>query len=131
MSPGKVAAIDFTTFYNIVDGKQVSSKNTHKSINPSTGKELWDCPIASREDLDNAVEASKKAFKSWSQTSIDKRKEMLAQLSDLYAPYEGEFIDLLMKENGKPASTTAIFIESNENLTGREEEICNQRGESS
>ena len=74
MSPGKVSTLDFETFYNIVDGKQRSSDKIHHGINPATGQELWDVPIASEQDLNDAVAAAKKAFPAWRDTPIEKRK---------------------------------------------------------
>jgi len=48
------------------------------------------------------VEAGQKAFTTWSQTPIEKRKELMLKLVDLWAGYEEEFTDLLCKEAGKP-----------------------------
>jgi delta 1-pyrroline-5-carboxylate dehydrogenase len=70
MSPGKVSTLDFETFYNIIDGKQRGSDKIHHGINPATGQELWDVPIASQQDLDDAVAAAKKAFPAWRDTPV-------------------------------------------------------------
>ena len=104
MSPSKVSTIDFGQFFNIVDGQQRSSKNVHSGIDPATGEKLWDVPIASQQDVDDAVASAKKAFKTWSQVPIEKRKETLLKFKDLYAQYEKEFTDLLCSETGKPVS---------------------------
>lgn len=104
MSPSKVPTIDFTTFSNIVDGKQRSSKNIHNGINPATGEKLWDVPIGNQQDVDDAVEAAEKAFEAWSQKPVGERKEMLQKFMDLYMNYEKEMTDLLCKETGKPVS---------------------------
>lgn len=106
MSPSKVSNIVWDKFYNIIDGKQRESKEIHNSVNPSTQEKLWDCPIASKQDLDDAVVAARKAFPSWSQTPFEKRKEMLGQLAQLYKNYFKEFTELLGQENGKPVRVT-------------------------
>jgi len=103
MSPSKVSTIDFTTFHNIVNGEKRGSDNSHHGINPATGEELWAVPIANQQDVDDAVKAASKAYKSWSQVPIEKRKEYLSKFADLFASYESEFTELLCKENGKPA----------------------------
>lgn len=46
--------------------------------------------------------AGQKAFKTWSQTPIAKRKELMMKFIDLYSNYEKEFTELLCKESGKP-----------------------------
>jgi acyl-CoA reductase-like NAD-dependent aldehyde dehydrogenase len=102
MSPGKVSTLDFEKFYNIVDGKQRSSDKIHHGINPATGQELWDVPIASEQDLNDAVASAKKAFPAWRDTPIEKRKEYLSKLADSFQQHSDEFTTLLCKESGKP-----------------------------
>jgi acyl-CoA reductase-like NAD-dependent aldehyde dehydrogenase len=110
MSPSKTVNIDFTTFHNIVDGKQRNSKTVHNGIDPVTGSKLWDVPIATQQDVDDAVESATKAFKTWSQTPIEKRKELMLKFSDLYETYEKDFTDLMCKETGKPRPFAASEV---------------------
>jgi acyl-CoA reductase-like NAD-dependent aldehyde dehydrogenase len=109
MSPGKVSTLDFEKFYNIVDGKQRGSDKIHHGVNPSTGQELWDCPIASEQDLNDAVAAAKKAFPAWRDTGIEKRKELLGKLADSFSQHSDEFTTLLCKESGKPVCVEPEF----------------------
>lgn len=102
MSPGKVSTLDFETFYNIIDGKQRGSDNIHHGINPATGQQLWDVPIASEQDLNDAVAAAKKAFPAWRDTPIEKRKELLNKVAESYQQHNDDFVNLLCKESGKP-----------------------------
>jgi acyl-CoA reductase-like NAD-dependent aldehyde dehydrogenase len=102
MSPGKVSTLDFEKFYNIVDGKQRGSDNIHHGVNPTSGQELWDVPIASEQDLNDAVAAAKKAFPAWRDTPIEKRKEYLKQIAESFQAHEEDFTTLLCKESGKP-----------------------------
>jgi len=102
MSPGKISSLEFDKFYNIVDGKQRGSEQIHHGINPSTGQELWDVPIASEQDLNDAVAAAKKAFPAWRDTPLEKRKEALVKVAELYQQHHEEFTNLLSKESGKP-----------------------------
>jgi hypothetical protein len=53
MSPSKVPAIDFTKFYNIVDGKQRSADSFHNGVNPATKEKLWDVSLALPSSLAN------------------------------------------------------------------------------
>ncbi|KAL5120415.1 hypothetical protein ACEQ8H_001705 [Pleosporales sp. CAS-2024a] len=110
MSPGKVSTLDFETFYNIVDGKKRGSDKIHHGINPATGQELWDCPIASEQDLNDAVAAAKKAFPAWRDTPIAHRKELLGKLAESFQQHNDEFVSLLCKESGKPRKFAAIEV---------------------
>jgi acyl-CoA reductase-like NAD-dependent aldehyde dehydrogenase len=58
-------------------------------------------PIATQKDVDEAVTAAEKAFKTWGRTPIEKRKEYMLNFVKLYATYEKQFSDLLCTETGK------------------------------
>jgi acyl-CoA reductase-like NAD-dependent aldehyde dehydrogenase len=110
MSPSKVSNIDFEKFYNIIDGQQRGSKNIHHGVNPATGQELWDVPIASEQELNEAVAAAKKAFPAWRDTPVQERKEKLVKLAELFTQYADEFTTLLCKESGKPRKFAATEV---------------------
>ena len=102
MSPSKISGLNFEEFHNIIDGKTRGSKEIHNGINPTSGEKLWDVPIASEQDLNDAVAAAKKAFPAWRDTPIEKRKELLGKFAELFAQHQEEFTTLLCKETGKP-----------------------------
>ncbi|KAF1809620.1 aldehyde dehydrogenase [Eremomyces bilateralis CBS 781.70] len=106
MSPSKVS-VDFTKFYNIVDGQKRSAATQHQGINPGTQESLWDVPIGTQQDVDDAVAAAQKAFKSWSATSIEKRTELINKFVEVFAQYTDEMIQLVQKETGKPKQFAA------------------------
>ncbi|OCK85579.1 aldehyde dehydrogenase [Lepidopterella palustris CBS 459.81] len=110
MSPSKDSTLDFGVFYNIVDGKKRTGIDVHHGVNPVTGDELWDCPIGTQQDVDDAVTAAKKAFPAWSATPLEKRKEMLRKFSDLFSAHSEEFTTLLCKESGKPRKFAGIEV---------------------
>ncbi|KAF2737146.1 aldehyde dehydrogenase [Polyplosphaeria fusca] len=110
MSPSKVSTLDFEKFYNTVNGQQRGSKNIHHGVNPATGQELWDVPIGTSQDLDDAVAAAQKAFPAWRDTPIEKRKEYLMKFVDLFQAHADDFTTLLCKESGKPRKFAAMEI---------------------
>ena len=110
MSPGKVSTLDFEKFYNIIDGKQRGSDKIHHGINPTSGQELWDVPIASEQDLNDAVAAANKASPAWKATPIEKRKELLGKLAETFQQHIEEFTTLLCQESGKPVRHTLSNI---------------------
>ncbi|KAK3080533.1 hypothetical protein LTS18_000478, partial [Coniosporium uncinatum] len=95
MSPSKVSNIEFDKFYNIVDGKQRSAKSNHQGINPATAEPLWDVPIATQQDVDDAVDAAEKAFQKWKREPIEKRKEAMTKFGDLFQQHSEDFLKLL------------------------------------
>ncbi|EMD59561.1 hypothetical protein GGP41_004401 [Bipolaris sorokiniana] len=112
MSPGKVSTLDFEKFYNIVDGQQRGSDQIHHGINPATGQELWDVPVASEKDLNDAVASAKKAFPAWRDTAVEERKALLAKVMESFQQHSDEFINLLCKESGKPRKWSAFEVGS-------------------
>ncbi|EHK97551.1 putative Betaine aldehyde dehydrogenase, chloroplastic [Glarea lozoyensis 74030] len=102
MNGTKETPIEFEKFHNIVDGLPRSSTNFHRGTNPSDGKELWEVPIASENDLDDAVEAARKAFKTWSKTKWEDRQEIIKNIAKEFMKYEAEMGKLVMLEGGKP-----------------------------
>ena len=96
--------MDFTSFSNIINGKQCGAHESYHGINPATEEPLWDVPCAAEVDLDRAVEAAQGAFHAWSQTTFDHRCGMVKRYAEAFLSYEKEFIELLMKETGKPVS---------------------------
>lgn len=104
MSPSKVSTITWDSFHNTVDGQPRGGKSKHRGVNPATGEELWEVPIGTQQDVDDAVKSAQNAFESWSQVPLEKRKDMLKKYCDLYMSHAEEMIDLLCQETGKPVS---------------------------
>lgn len=103
MSPSAISPrLNFTTFHNIINSEPRSSSTFHQGTNPATSEKLWDVPVATKSDLDDAVNAARSAFPSWSKTPIEERKRLVVKWSEVYMGYEKEFTDLLVTECGKP-----------------------------
>lgn len=101
-SPSKVSNIKWDEFSNIVDGKPRGSKEKHHGHNPAKDEQLWPVPIATQQDVDDAVVAAQRAFEKFRDVPMQKRKELLRKFKDLYMSYTEEFTELLKSETGKP-----------------------------
>ena len=107
MSPAKIL-MDFTKFSNIVNGEARGGNAFYQGIDPTTRQKLWDVPVATHQDVDDAVQAAQEAFKSWSTTPIAKRKEICAKFGQLYQSHIQDFDFLIRKECGKPVSCSNL-----------------------
>jgi acyl-CoA reductase-like NAD-dependent aldehyde dehydrogenase len=97
--------MDFTTFYNIVNGEKRTARDCYHGIDPTTRQEfLHHAPVATISDLDEAVKAAQHAFQAWSETTLEERRTLLQAFARKFLSYETEFINLLAEENGKPVS---------------------------
>jgi len=86
----------------IVDGKPLATAETFAVIDPATGQPFADAPLASRADLDLAVDAARRAFPSWAATPIDERARAILAIADALEGAKDELAKLLSNEQGKP-----------------------------
>jgi len=94
--------VSFTEFHNVINGKLRDSEITYHGINPATTERLWPAPVATEDDLDDAVKAAHDKFYSWAKTSIENRKRLVGQWAKSVKTHEEEFANLLIYESGKP-----------------------------
>jgi acyl-CoA reductase-like NAD-dependent aldehyde dehydrogenase len=94
--------LSWTEFFNVVDGKNRSSDTFYQGINAATGEKLWDVPVASKQDTEDAILAARHAFKSWSAKPFEERRTILKKLGEGLKPYLDDFEELLLKESAKP-----------------------------
>lgn len=92
----------FSEFSNVIDGRLVDTESSRHGVNPSTSKPLFPCPVSTPQDVNSAITAARKAFKSWRKTSVTHRKQQLLAFSAALVEHKAEFSQLLTKEQGKP-----------------------------
>lgn len=96
-------SIDFFSNYSMtIDGNRALSTRTIEIINPATEEVIASAPDASREQLDQAVAAAKRAFPAWSARSLAERQALVAKIGDAIEANAEEFMRLLTREQGKP-----------------------------
>jgi malonate-semialdehyde dehydrogenase (acetylating) / methylmalonate-semialdehyde dehydrogenase len=88
---------------NYIDGEWVESlsSQTLEVVNPATNKELARVPISTKEDVDRAVKAAKKASKTWRNVPVPKRARYLYKYHALLTENHEELAKLVVQENGK------------------------------
>jgi len=88
---------------HFIDGKlfEGSSKRTGKVFNPETGEETSQVNLASKTDVDLAVEKAKKAFIDWSNKPPVIRARILFKFKELIEKNSDELTKLIVSEHGK------------------------------
>lgn len=99
---GSSARVQFDTFSNIVNGKCVQTEQTRCGINPATKKSNPPVPSATKQDLDDAVQAARAAFVKWSKSTIEERQAAVVGFAEALKEQEEDFAKLLTMEQGKP-----------------------------
>ncbi|EXJ82739.1 hypothetical protein A1O3_06554 [Capronia epimyces CBS 606.96] len=112
MAPSKLETISFTAFSNIIDGQLRGSKGHYHGIDPTTKQANWDVPIATADDVEDAVAAANRAHAEWKASTWEYRTERIARFKDAWEAYEEELTNLLLKETGKPRQFGSAEIKS-------------------
>lgn len=93
----------FNTAYTLsIDGRAVTTAAQLAVINPATGQVFAQAPDASQADLDQAVDAARRALPAWRVTPIADRQARMTVLADALATHTEDFAALLTREQGKP-----------------------------
>ena len=88
---------------HFVGGKLISGSSDRKSkvFNPATGEQESEVRLASKSDLDQAVEIAKKAFETWSLKPSLQRARVMFNFKELIEKNADELTKLIVSEHGK------------------------------
>jgi acyl-CoA reductase-like NAD-dependent aldehyde dehydrogenase len=89
-------------FYNIIGGQRTVTASHISVINPATGEELATVPNIAAITLDDAVAAARKAFQSWHDIPLERRKEAITRVLSEVEAHADELSTLLTAEQGRP-----------------------------
>ena len=87
-----------------IDGKWVApaKPRTHDVISPANEEPIGRISLGSPDDVNKAVAAAKKAFETWSVTTVDERKAVLDKVIAVYQRRMGEMAETISMEMGAP-----------------------------
>lgn len=97
----ELSGLSFAVFHNIIDGKPRSSSKLHRGVDSTTGKPLWNAPVSTVEDINDAVGASRNTFPAWSSLGYSARASLLNQFADAFLELAPQFTALLQAETGR------------------------------
>ena len=98
-------------FKRLLNGKWIESTNYIDIKSPLTGEVIGKVPAMSKEEVNEAIEGSKKAQKEWKNTTIDERSKILykaAELLEREADALGELIMMEVAKDRKSAKSEVI-----------------------
>lgn len=81
--------------------KESKTDKYTNAYNPSTGEVIAKVPCCTADEVEEAVQAAKAAFPSWSAVPVIKRTQILYKLRDLLIEHMDELTMMVAKENGK------------------------------
>ncbi len=87
--------------------RDASDARAYENFNPATAQKIADVADASREDLDAAVAAARRAFDrgKWPTMAASRRAKIVYKMAQLIAERSGELAALEVRDNGKTIAT--------------------------
>ena len=88
-----------------INGQWVKSSGTETVdvINPATEKAVAEISLGDSVDVDRAVAAARKAFRSYSQTPVAERVDLLTTIREIYKRRLDDVADAIQSEMGAPS----------------------------
>jgi malonate-semialdehyde dehydrogenase (acetylating)/methylmalonate-semialdehyde dehydrogenase len=86
-----------------IDGEFVSTvpSRTGPVFNPATGEQTSQVAMATRDDVDLAVAAAKRAYETWRDAPLTRRQNIMFSFRDLVARNRNELAAAMTAEHGK------------------------------
>ncbi len=100
---------EYLKFY--IDGQWVDpiEMQVAERVNPATEEVCGRIALGGAADVDKAVQAARKAFKSWSQTSREERLAVLERILEEFQKRAGDLAAATTEEMGAPAALANGF----------------------
>ena len=103
--------MDFHSDYQMtIDGRGVAGDATIEVVNPATGQRVQvGGPL--RAQLDDAVAAAARAFKTWRNVPIEERQAMVRRAGDVLMAAADDLARLFTREQGRPVDAAKQEIQ--------------------
>lgn len=93
---------DFLSEYTMtINGEAATSSDSFNAYNPATEEVIATVPDASRDQLEAAVAAAKRAFPAWAARPVEERQDLVSKIGEVIENNAEEFMRLLTLEQGK------------------------------
>lgn len=104
--------MQFDSNYELsINGELFDCEEQFDVINPATGKAFATAPNCSEQQLDQAVDAARLAFKQWRKIDIEHRANLLNQAAKKLHQHAAEMATLFTQEQGRPLAFAQAEIE--------------------
>jgi len=101
------------TFCNLFDGRWIASSSSKflEITSPVDGSLVGRVPAMSREDVDRAIENTKRGLPVWAATPIHERASVFYRAADLLEKHAGEIADVLVMEIAKDRRSSLFEVQ--------------------
>jgi succinate-semialdehyde dehydrogenase / glutarate-semialdehyde dehydrogenase len=118
MPADDAVATDYPRLHLHIDGEWLAAgdRRTHTVINPATGAGIGDLPLASAADLDRALDAAQRAYRTWRATPAEERGQVMKRAAGLLRERVETIARIATMEEGKTLPETRIEVQVAANL---------------
>ncbi|WP_408008325.1 aldehyde dehydrogenase family protein [Pseudalkalibacillus sp. A8] len=102
----------------IINGESRGSRdgNVQDVLNPATNEVIDSIPLATPEDVEEALDVAQQGKVVWANTPTHERYEILVRYANLLQEKKGELAEILTKENGKPLAQSEAEVDTGTRL---------------
>jgi len=93
----------------LINGKEVTTKETFPIVSPSSHKEIWRASAASLDDVSAAVAAAQAAFPAWAKMKPAARRNIFMKAAEIMDSRKEELAGYMMEETGAEPPFSAGF----------------------
>ncbi|MBB6091285.1 succinate-semialdehyde dehydrogenase/glutarate-semialdehyde dehydrogenase [Povalibacter uvarum] len=93
-----------------IGGAWKKTASSQPVLNPSSEAVIGHVPVATRQDLDDALEAAEHGFKVWAQFSPRRRGEIMLKAAALMRERSDEIARAITLEHGKPFKAARLEV---------------------
>lgn len=110
--------MSYPDLYMIIDGERIAAgdRRTHRVVNPATEETLGELPLANGADLDRALDAAARGFKTWRNSTPQQRAAVLQGAAKLMLERQEDLARIATLEQGKPLAESRIEVLMNVGL---------------
>ena len=101
---------DYPDLHLYIGGAWRKATSSQPVLNPSSEAVIGHVPVASRSDLDDALEAAERGLKVWMRFSPRKRAEIMLKAAALMRERSDEIARAITLEHGKPFRQAQLEI---------------------
>lgn len=95
---------EYPDLHLYIAGRWRKTADARAVLNPASEAVIGEIPVATRSDLDDALEAARQGFKVWSAFSPRRRAEVMLKAAALMRERSDEIARAITLEHGKPFS---------------------------
>ena len=101
-----------TQHYSLyINGKFIETSDKQNILNPSTGKVIADCSVASSKEVELAIASARHAFDEgeWPRLTLEERKKIILKIAQGLKDNAAELASLETANTGKPIKETTFM----------------------